>query len=256
MNNFGFYVLGNYSPNIRTFGKYKSTCYRLTGFSKEIFLDFGAGVFLKFIRIVKKEKIDLNNVLLIISHNHIDHNLSLIILSLYLLIYNVINRKNAKKVKVILPKRSIIYYYISKLNTVFDVEVLTQDVRFSIDKCSFSFCHTIHKGESYATKIVYNGRTFVYTSDLARYSNILKDFVKNADNVLIDAGYPHKKLKIYQNYHGRTKHILAETATLNVKKIYATHIRFFSKDEDYYECFPTNVETKLVKIDNYYRMFK
>ena len=59
MNNFGFYVLGNYSPNICTFGKHKSTCYRLLGFSKDIFLDFGAGVFLKFLRVVKKENIDI-----------------------------------------------------------------------------------------------------------------------------------------------------------------------------------------------------
>ena len=31
MNNFNFKVLGNYSPNIRTFGKYKNTCYKLNG---------------------------------------------------------------------------------------------------------------------------------------------------------------------------------------------------------------------------------
>ena len=93
MNNFKFYVLGNYSPNIRTFGKCKSTCYMLEGFSQHIFLDFGAGVFSKFIRMVNEGKIDLSKVLIIISHNHVDHNLSLLSLAIYLYIYNLTHKK-------------------------------------------------------------------------------------------------------------------------------------------------------------------
>ena len=55
MSKFKFYVLGNFSPNIRTFGKCRCTCYFLKGFSKNIFLDFGAGVFRKFCELLKEE---------------------------------------------------------------------------------------------------------------------------------------------------------------------------------------------------------
>ena len=68
MNNFNFKVLGNYSPNIRTFGKYKNTCYKLNGFSKEIFLDFGAGIFFKFLNIVNDEQIDMNDIIVHVFH--------------------------------------------------------------------------------------------------------------------------------------------------------------------------------------------
>lgn len=255
MNNFSFYVLGNFSPNINTFGKRKSTCYLLKGFSKYIFLDFGAGVFSKFLNMVKNNKISLDNIYIIISHNHVDHNLSLLSLGVYLLKYN---KKNNKKIKVdvVLPKRSIVFNIIIKFKDVYDIHILDENTIIHIDNATFSFCETIHKGKSYATKIQVENRAFVYTSDIARYSSKLRKFVDGSDSVLIDAGYPRKRLKLFRNYHGITKEILNETAKLEVRKIYATHIRFFSNVKDYYSSFPKNIDTELVAIDKDYRMFK
>lgn len=255
MNNFNFYVLGNYSPNIRTFGKYKSTCYRLKGFSKEIFLDFGAGIFFKFLNIVKKEKIDMNDVVIIISHNHIDHNLSLLSLAIYLYFYNKTHKKK-KRVRVLLPHRSIIYTVISSLKSVFDVETLNQDTSFSVDNCDFTFCKTIHKGESYATKIQQGNHTFVYTSDIAKTSEELEDFVSGADTVLVDAGYPNKISHSFRNYHGLTSEILQKISSLNVNKILATHIRFFATYTDYLKSIPKNAKVEIVQIDDTYQLFK
>lgn len=254
MDNFKFYVLGNYSPNIRTFGKYKSTCYMLEGFKRVIFLDFGAGIFPKFKNIIEKTNINLNEIIIIISHNHVDHNFSLLELSSYLEKYN---RKcgTKVKVKVVMPKRSVIYSLATKSN-VFDVYILNEDFKMNIGGAKFSFCKTIHKGESYATKIEYKGNTFVYTSDIARYSNKLRKFIQNSDVVMVDAGYPDKKIDNFRNYHGRTKEILEETAKQNVEKIYATHLRFFSKCEDYIKCFPKKQKIELVSIGNEYSLFK
>lgn len=254
MNNFKFYVLGNFSPNIRTFGKCKSTCYMLMGFKRIMFLDFGAGIFHDFKRIIEEKKIDFSQIIIIISHNHIDHNFSLLELSSYLEKYN---RKNGTKVKVkvVMPKRSIIYSLANK-SRVLDVYILNEEFKMNIGGAKFSFCKTIHKGESYATKIEYKNKIFVYTSDIARYSNKLKDFIKNSDTVLVDAGYPNKKIDNFRNYHGRTKDILNETAKQNVKKIYATHLRFFSKYEDYKKCFPINQNIELVLENNEYDLFK
>ena len=253
MNNFGFYILGNYSPNICTFGKCKSTCYKLTGLSKNIFLDFGAGVFFKFLNMVKSEKMDLNNTLFIISHNHVDHNLSLLFLAIYLYIYNFFH-KEKKKVNILLPKKSIIYNLVLKAKGVYNSYILNESVNFTIDECNFSFCRTIHKGESYATKIKYKDKVFVYTSDLARYSKKLKRFVENADSVLIDAGYPTKLFSSFQNYHGKTKQIIEETCSLNVKTVFATHLRFLANFRDYINAFPKDKNVKLVKIDEYYQI--
>jgi len=255
MNNFKFYVLGNYSPNIRTFGKKKSTCYMLEGFSKTIFLDFGAGVFSKFIKMVKANKISLDNIVIIVSHNHIDHNFSLISLALYLLNYNIKHKKKIK-VSVILPKRSMVYSIVSRLKYVFNISILNENTELYIDNAKFTFCKTIHKGESYATKIEIGEEKFVYTSDLARYSDKLKDFVYDANSVLIDAGYPSKRFNSFRNYHGITKDILNETSKLHVGKIYASHIRFFSKYRDYINSFPKKCKTELVLIDKEYNIFK
>ena len=58
-----------------------------------------------------------------------------------------------------------------------------------------------------------------------------------------------------ENYHGRTKQILGETSKLGIGVVYATHIRFFSKKEDYIKNFPKGQTTYLVRINNEYDMF-
>ena len=255
MNNFNFDVLGNYSPNIRTFGKYKNTCYKLNGFSKTIFLDFGAGIFFKFYKMLKRENIDMNDIMIIISHNHIDHNLSLLLLAIYLYFYNKTHMQK-KKVKVVLPHRSVIYNFIKSLKSVFDVETLNEEMTFKVDNCSFSFCKTIHKGESYATKIKLENHTFVYTSDIAKVSKELEIFIRGADTVLVDAGYPNKILSSFRNYHGITSEILHRINNLKINKILATHIRFFSTYRDYLKSIPKDANVEIVQIDDKYQLFE
>ncbi len=254
MSNYKFYVLGNYSPNIRTFGKLNSSCYMLIGFDKTIFLDFGAGVFKKIKYLIKRKKLELNNILIIISHNHVDHNYSLLDLYFFLKEYNKKNNTNIS-VDIVMPHRSVLYD-MAQNSDIFNIIVLNENLELKIGEAKFSFCPTIHKGESYATKIECGNKVFVYTSDIARYSKRLSDFIQGADTVMVDAGYPRKKFKLFRNYHGITKEILKETASHNVKKIYATHIRFFSNFEDYLNSFPSRQNVELVSIGNEYRLFK
>jgi ribonuclease BN (tRNA processing enzyme) len=174
---------------------------------------------------------------------------------MYLLKYNAKHNKKIK-IDVVLPKKIIVFNLVSRFDTVFNVSILNEEKEIYIDNAKISFCNTIHKGMSYATKIQIGNRYFVYTSDLARYSKKLEDFVAGSETVLIDAGYPKKKFKTFRNYHGMTDDILRDTAKLNVGKIYASHIRFFSNYNDYIKCFPKEVETELVCIGNSYNMFK
>ena len=255
MNNFNFYVLGNHSPNIRMFGKYKCTCYMLNGFSKNIFLDFGAGIFLKFLRLIKREKIDINNIMIIISHNHLDHNLSLMLFAIYLWVYNLFHRKN-KKVNVILPNNNFMYKFVKLFKNEYEVSILTKDIKFDMDGCKFSFCETIHKGGSYATKIESKNGVFIYVSDLAKVSKPLSSFVKNANVVMVDSGYPFKKLDSFLDYHGMTQDIMYDLYECNIKKILATHLRICYKKENYIQKFPEKANVKLVRENSTYNLFK
>lgn len=255
MNNFNFYVLGNHSPNFRLFGRYKCTCYMLNGFDKKIFLDFGAGIFFRFLNIIRKEKINIDDIVIIISHNHLDHNFSLILLSFYLYVSNLFHKGN-KKIKVILPNNNFMYRYVKRFKSVFDVEVLKKDTKININNCEFSFCATVHKGGSYATKIKHENNTFVYTSDIARVSKTLADFVKGADVVMVDAGYPDKKLDSFTEYHGMTEDIMKDLNKCDIKKILATHLRICYKLDDYLEKFPKEANIKMVKEKNTYKLFK
>ncbi len=255
MNNFSFYVLGNHSPNFRLFGRYKCTCYMLNGFDKKIFLDFGAGIFFRFLNIIKKQKINFDDIVIIISHNHLDHNLSLILLSIYLCVYNIFHKHN-KRVKVILPNNNYMYKYINFFKNEYDIQILTKDTKFNMNECEFSFCRTIHKGGSFATKIKYKDNTFVYTADIAKVSNSLVDFVKNANVVMVDAGYPNKKIDSFSEYHGMTEDIMRDLDGCNIRKILATHLRICYKLKDYIQKFPKEANIEMVKENNTYNLFK
>lgn len=255
MNQLSFHVLGNYSPNIQMFGKKKATCYRLYGLERPVFLDFGAGIFTKFKSMIETEKIDLGKVIIIVSHNHVDHSLSLFPLAMYLRKYNKENDKN-EKMTIYLPAKSIVYTSVKHFDDVFDVKVLNNNTKFEIGKYSFSFCLTKHSGESYATKIESAKNSFVYTSDLPEYSNSLEDFVEDVDTVLMDAGYPNKMTKSFKTYHGKTEDLITKTLNLGVNKVYASHIRYFSNKADYYSCFPKGENVELVKIGKTYSIFR
>lgn len=255
MNNFTFKVLGNYSPNIQTFGKKASSCYRLYGMTKTVFLDFGAGIFKKFIEMVEEEKLDFNNIVIIVSHNHVDHSFSLFPLALYLRQYNRKYNTN-KKVELYMPARSCIFTTVKKFEDVFNINILSEETTLKIDKMVFTFCRTSHCGESYATKIKRSNKVFVYTSDLPYYTEELENFVRNADIVLVDAGYPKKRTNSFKNYHGRTKTIIKHTQMLDVKKIYATHRRFRAGYFDYQKCFSEEDNVELVSINNEYSIFE
>lgn len=255
MKTLKFYVLGNYSPNIQTFGKKAASCYRLYGMSKAVFLDFGAGVFKKFINMVEEEMIDFDNIVIIVSHNHVDHSFSLFPLALYLKNYNK-KHKTCKRIHVYLPARSCIYTTIKKFDDVFDINILSEKTMLKIDNLTFTFCKTSHIGESYATKIKYKKKVFVYTSDLPYYTDTLRDFVRNANTVLVDAGYPKKMTKSFKRYHGRTRTIIKHTQMLNVKKIYATHRRYRAGYYDYKVCYSKENNVNLVSIGCEYPVFE
>ena len=149
------YVFGNYSPNLK--GK-PGSCYYLNGFKIPILLDFGVGNY----KLVK-EKIDLKNIdeiMIIISHNHTDHLFGIFKLLNVLIKYN-------KKVTVFMPAKGFMFkilrsIYLDKI----DIKQLNENTQLLVDGHKFSFCKTMHSVESYATKIENGTNSFIYTSDI------------------------------------------------------------------------------------------
>ena len=148
------------------------------------------------------------------------------------------------------------YKFVKLFKNEYEVSILTKDMKFAIDGCKFSFCETIHKGGSYATKIESKNGVFIYVSDLAKVSKALSDFVKNANVVMVDSGYPFKKLDSFLDYHGMTQDIMFDLYECNIKKILATHLRICYKKESYIQKFPEKANIKLVRENNTYNLFK
>jgi len=238
------YVFGNYSPNLK--GK-PGSCYYLNGFKFPILLDFGIGNY----KLVK-EKIDLQNIdeiMIIISHNHTDH-----LFGIFKLLNNLI--KYNKKVTVFMPGKGFMFKIFKVIyNKNVDIKPLNETTEFLIDNHKFSFCRTKHSVESYATRIDNGINSFIYTSDIFDVDDNLKRFCKDTDIVLIDSGIPEKSERIsLKGYHGETKYILNSflQEDLNVKKVYASHLKAKVDDEHYFSIFPKDKDITLIKMGNSY----
>lgn len=238
-------VLGNYAPNLKGL---PGSCYILSGIENIIILDLGNGNIKSLLNEIKKE--DLDRVIIILSHNHIDHSFDI------LRIIKILKKWN-KKVKLYLPKKSLMYYFIIKFKTVFDINIINEKTIINLEDITIDFCQTFHRGESYATRIRINDKIFVYTSDFSYVSRGLKDFCKDADVVLIDSGIPIDNKFHLNGYHGLTKDILDDffSEECNVKKVLASHLKGYLKDEIYFNVFPKNKNVILVKIGMEYIVF-
>ena len=240
------YVFGNYSPNLK--GK-PGSCYYLNGFKMPILLDFGTRNY----KLVK-EKIDLQNlneIMIIISHNHADHLFG---------IFRLLNKlvKNNKKITVFMPAKGFMFRI---LNTIYsnkaDIKPLNEKTEFLIEGHKFSFCRTMHSVESYATKIENGIKSFIYTSDIFDIDDNLKKFCNGVDVVLIDSGIPEKSERIsLKGYHGETKYILNSffRDDCNVKRVYASHLKAKVPDEQYFNIFPKDKDITLIKMGNSYEI--
>ena len=229
-------VLGNYAPNLKGL---PGSSYLINGLSKIILLDLGNGNFKKLVKEINEDQI--SNLIVILSHNHVDHSYDVLKLASYL-------KKCKKKIKIYLPKKSLMYEIIVNFKRVFDVNIINEKTKIYIDDCVIDFCQTFHRGESYATRITKCDKTFVYTSDMSYMSIGLKYFCKGANVVLIDSGIPLENKFHLKGYHGITKDILEELFSdeCNVKCVLASHLKASIKDEDYIRVFPKKGNVNLV----------
>jgi len=238
-------VLGNYAPNLKGL---PGSSYLVRGLSKPLLLDLGNGNLKSLLKELKIE--ELSNLIIILSHNHVDHSYDVLKLALFL-------KKCEKKVKIYLPKKSLMYEFIINFKKVFEIHIINEKTQIFIDDYLIDFCQTFHRGESYAIRFKKNNNVFVYTSDMSYISRGLKYFCKNADVVLIDSGIPIKNKFHLKGYHGDTEEILTDlfSEECNVKSILASHLKANLKDSDYIKVFPKDKNVKLIKRNVEYCIF-
>lgn len=251
-------VLGNYAPNMKGIKKYPCSGYYVKGLEKPVILDLGIGILPKLFKELENENSSIYDSIIVISHNHIDHSFDMIPLSIKVLLKYVKSKESKvsnKKIKIYLPKRSLMYTYVKAFSSVFEMNIINEKTTFNLGEYKFSFCQAEHRGESYATKIENGEKNFVYTSDMAYASRKIRKFCKNSDCVLIDSGHPNKdSAKTLPGYHGNTREIVEDLMDSGVKRILASHLKTSLKDEDYLKVFPIGYDISLAKINKEYNV--
>lgn len=229
-------ILGCYAPS---FNKNKSvSCYRLKTKYKTIYLDMGYYTYKK----IPKE--DLDSMQIVISHNHVDHSYGA-----FQLVYKLDKAKFKikNKIKIYMPEKSKFKNLFKAINLKENVEVyaLDENKKVEIENLEFSFCRTLHKGETYAIKIKnkLNNKIFVYTADLAKVTEKLIDFCKDADIVMLEAGHTvNFQPFTLGKYHGYTKNLTRDILKANPKKVYITHYKTYATENKIKKFLPKEKE--------------
>ena len=234
-------VLGCYSPNI--FLKAVS-CYRLEAENKVIYLDLG------YLTMQKINKADYENMIIIISHNHIDHAMDLLRFAVKI---KCMKKFLKNKIKIYMPTASKgvnIYEILKKyFSDVIQVIRIYEGKKIFYGNLKITFCKTIHKGESYAIKIEQGDKVFVYTSDIAKVNYKLIKFCQNADLLLVEGGHAVYNNTPFGYYHGYTKDILENINIARAKKIIVTHLEPRVSKKEYYKNFPKSTTSEYVCVE-------
>lgn len=234
-------VLGCYSPN---FSFKTVSCYRIELNKKVIYLDLG------YLTMRKIKKSDYNNMIIVISHNHIDHAMDLINLALKL---KFMKKYLKQKITIYMPSNSKgvnIYRLLKKhFSDVLDIKKISENKVIYVDNAKITFCKTIHKGESYAIKIQNENKVFVYTSDLAKVNYELIKFCKKADMLLVEGGHAKKNNTPFGYYHGYTKEILESINYACAKLVIVTHLETRVNKQEYIKKFPNSKYSKYICVE-------
>lgn len=226
-------ALGFHAPNTRL---RSTSCYIIPRKNKLLVLDAGVGIKDKLLNYIICNNLSPEDIAIVISHNHIDHVAGINGIGDFMLEFFPHSR-----IKLFMSDTSEKYYdwynnILEKYGSVFDIQVIDENFEFNFDDLNVKFCKTNHcedKIKSFATKVSYGYNSFVYTSDVASVDDKLKNFIKNSNVVMIDAGNPVRRIKTLSGYHGSTKDNVYEVLNSGVDSVYLTHLKGCFDVSDY-----------------------
>lgn len=202
---------GRYAP----FGEVNN-CYLIKTINKNIIIDFGAGSLAELQKHIEIKDIDC----IILTHLHFDHSSDIGVLS-YAAGYLGLD-----KIKVYMPQspKNMVDVYLS---SKFEVEYIEDKKTINIDDVQITFCKSPHPVETYALKIIQNGKVLVYTSDCSD-CEVIEENTFGADYVIGDACILDKDKKV------NAPHISVKELAENVPvgaKLYLAHLTAGAEDE-------------------------
>lgn len=192
-----------------------------------ILFDMGTGSLSRLLKTIDVEKLDA----IIISHLHFDHCSDLLDFQ-YLIQMQKGDGIPHKQVKVYMPKEPSYLFDVFTGNKDFDVFELYDKMEIKINGINIKFFRTSHPVMTFASRLTFEDKVFVYTGDASYTTNNLFDIVNNADLAVLDCGNL-KKYKKEQLAHMTPEQCYNLIENHKIKNAVLSHIIPHYSIEDY-----------------------
>lgn len=208
-------VLGMYGPYPPAGGA--TSGYLLQGGGTNVLLDCGSGILSRLQQFVTIDDVEA----VVLSHLHDDHTADMRILRYMIPFRKKYSAGVKTRIKVFappLPEHE--YSFLCSLEP-FDVHPISHGMEQTIGQMRFQFHAMTHPSPSCGMRIMYEGKTFVFSGDTSRNGNIAP-MIQGADAFLCDASFLHKD-KEPASSHLSAKEAAEYAAANKVKKLILTH---------------------------------
>lgn len=227
-------ILGNISPYPTKNANCPGYLFQIN--CEKILLDCGPGIS-KILQFPK----DLDGLNIFISHFHKDHYIDIYSIAYASFVYHNLGMLH-NRIELYIPKMNEKDYgyedYMLLKNLrehYFEIIEYDENSQFIINDVKITFCKNYHSILTYSTKIEYNEKKYVYTSDLGYKSkDDIVNFAKNADILLIENTFLISD-NIVNEYHLNTMETTEIANLANVKKLLLTHFWPEYKSDNYFK---------------------
>ena len=178
---FSLTVLGKYGPYPKAGGACSSYLVRCG--DTKILLDAGNGSFANLRRHMDYRELSA----VILSHMHSDHMSDLLVMRY------AVQVNKLPPFKLYLPATPDNMYGLLSSDKAFRAETIGDGMEIKLNGAEITFCAMTHSVESYAVKIKYMDKVFVYSGDTSRNSS-LAGFAGGCDLLLTDAQFSNSNL--------------------------------------------------------------
>lgn len=200
--------------------------YLLNAGDSKILIDAGSGSLSNLMKVMEPDKLDC----IILSHLHWDHMTDIPVLYYNLLIKNKGGLFNGK-IDVYMPGSPRGIASIIEGFEFFNVHILSEETRFNVNGCNFSFKRMTHPVECYAVKAEFSDRKFVYSGDTT-LNGELPVFAYGCNLLLADAAFLDNQLKA-DSPHMSSAQCASIAKIARAEVLALTHQNPYTKINDY-----------------------
>jgi len=154
----------------------------------KVLMDAGSGSFSNLLKVVDPFELDA----IILSHLHWDHMTDIPVMAYYFMLAGK-ERSVSRRMKLWMPESpEKMSATITDLGA-FETNTLTNETELEMGRSHFSFSRMTHSVESYAIKVVNEGRSFVYSGD-STLNGDLVEFSSRCNLLMADSAFLEKQL--------------------------------------------------------------